>query len=116
MTMDWVSPVTGRTVRLHFNSRIARLGGGINNCMTLSKGHILISRDWIGPKTLSHEDAGHTVQAAEKGWRYIPWVLFHYAKSGYANSLPERDADEKMRQYYHLYAAIGPVPSWVVEA
>jgi hypothetical protein len=110
----FVSPVTGRTVRLHWKSWLARMGGQFN-CMTLTKSDIFIAQDWIGPKTLAHEDAGHTVQAARLGWRYLPWVLFHYAKSGYANSLPERDADEQMEKYHHLYTAIGDVPSWVVE-
>jgi hypothetical protein len=83
--------------------------------MTLTKSDIFISRDWIGPRTLAHED-GHTRQAERLGWRYLPWVLFHYAKSGYAKSLPETDADEEMEKYHHLYEAIGEIPSYVVRA
>jgi hypothetical protein len=110
----WVSPLTGRTVRLHFNSKIARLGGQFN-CMTLTKSDIFIAQDWITARTLAHED-GHTLQAERLGWRYLPWVLFHYAKSGYAKSLPERDADEHMEKHAHRYAAVGRVPSWVRDA
>lgn len=108
----WQSPVTKRWVRLHFKSKIARLGGQFN-CITLTKSDIFIAQDWITALTLAHEDAGHTVQAERLGWRYLPWVLFHYAKSGYANSLPERDADEQMERYKHLYHGLGPIPSWV---
>lgn len=107
----WRSPVTGRWVRLHFNSKIARLGGQFN-CITLTKSDIFIAQDWITALTLAHED-GHTIQASRLGWRYLPWVLWHYAKSGYAKSLPETNADEFMRAFRHRYHAIGQVPSWV---
>jgi hypothetical protein len=111
----WQSPVTGRTVRLHFNSRIARLGGGVNNCMTLTKDDILISRDWIGPNTLAHED-GHTITAEKRGWLYLPWVLVGYVWKGYARAQAEKEADDYMRANAHRYHAIGPVPSWAVGA
>ena len=114
MTMDWVSPVTGRTVRLHFNSRIARLGGGINNCMTLSKGHILISRDWITAGTLAHED-GHTITAEKRGWLYLPWVLAGYIRKGYSHAKTEQEGDDYMRANLHLYRPIGRVPSYIVD-
>lgn len=109
---DWMSPLTGRTVRLHWNSWLARLGGGVNNCMTLSPGHILISRDWITARTLAHED-GHTIEAEKRGWLYLPWVLFGYAWKGYARAKAEREADEYMEANVHLYRSLGPVPSWV---
>ena len=114
MTLHWRSPVTDCSIRLHFNSRIARLGGA-NNCITLDAHNIFIARDWITALTLAHED-GHTMQAERLGWRYLPWVLFHYAKSGYAESLPEREADAEMRANVHLYAPIGLVPFWVKDA
>jgi hypothetical protein len=116
MTTDFVSPVTGRTVRLHWNSRLARLAGGINNCMTLSARHIFISRDWITAGTLAHEDAGHTVQAAERGWLYLPWVAWCFVRYGYAKSPAEVNADDAMRRCVHLYQNIGPVPSYIQDA
>lgn len=115
MITHWTSPVTGRVVRLHWNSRLARLGGGINNCMTLTKSDIFISRDWIGRKTLAHED-GHTITAEKRGWLYIPWVLFGYIWKGYARAKAEREGDDYMNANLHLYRAIGRVPSWVKDA
>lgn len=107
MTTDWVSPVTGRTVRLHWNSRFARLGGGINNCITLSAGHIFISRDWVTADGLAHED-GHAMQAVARGWQYLPWVLWGYLRYGYAQSPAEVDADAAMfansKHYRTLWA------------
>ena len=114
-TIDWISPVTGRTVRLHFNSRLARLGGGVNNCMTLTKDDIFISRDWIGPKTLSHED-GHTITAEKRGILYLPWVLFGYVWKGYARAKAEKEGDDYMMANVSLYRAIGTIPPWVGEA
>ena len=106
----------GRAVEVVFNSRIARiLGiGRINNCVTLSRKTIRVSRDWIGRKTLAHE-WGHTAQAARLGWRYLPWVLWTYRK-GYAASEAERDADRFMDAHWQDFTALGPVPAWVVEA
>lgn len=112
MTTDFVSPVTGRTVRLHWNSRLARLGGQFNN-MTLSKGHIFCAQGWITAMTLAHEDAGHTVQAAERGWLYLPWIAWCFVRYGYAKSPAEVGADEAMRANRHLYQNIGPVPSYI---
>ena len=114
MFTDWVSPVTGRVVRLHWNSRIARLFGGVNNCITVSASHILISRDWITARGLAHED-GHTVQASRRGLLYIPWILWCYATQGYAKSTPEVQADIAMNANASKYQPIGPVPSYVVD-
>lgn len=114
MTTNWISPVTGRTVRLHWNSRLARLGGGINNCMTLTKSDIFISRDWITVSTLAHED-GHTITAEKRGILYIPWVLFGYVWKGYARAKAEQEGDDYMRANRHLYQPIGNVPSYVVD-
>ncbi|MDP1859699.1 MAG: hypothetical protein Q8K82_13570 [Gemmatimonadaceae bacterium] len=113
-TMEWISPVTGRVVCLHFNNRLARLGGGVNNCMTLGPNDILISRDWIGSKTLSHED-GHTITAKIRGVLYLPWVLCGYISKGIAKAKAELEADHNMKNA-HLYHAIGTVPSWAGNA
>jgi len=115
MTTQWVSPLTGRTVTLHFNNWLARLGGGVNNCMTTGPDDILISRDWIGPLTLAHED-GHTITAEKRGLLYIPWVLFGYVWKGYARAKAEQEGDDYMRANVKLYTPIGIVPSWVVNA
>lgn len=113
MTTTYVSPLTGRTVTLHWHSRLARLGGQFNN-MTLSKSHIFCAQDWITAMTLAHEE-GHTVQAAARGWRYLPWVLWGYLRYGYAKSPAEVDADVAMRANRHLYQNIGPVPSYITD-
>lgn len=103
----------GHTVTLHWNSRIARLGGGINMCITISAHHVLVSRDWITGPHLAHE-LQHTRQAQRLGWRFIPWVLWGYLRHGYATSPAERDADAYMAAHGHEYQSIGPVPAWVV--
>jgi len=107
---------SGHVVTLHFRHWlprfVMRMKGGVNLCMTLSAGHILVSQDWITARTMAHE-VGHTLQARRFGWRYLPWVLWHYAKSGYTNSLPEVDADKYMEAFAHTFTNHGPVPSWV---
>lgn len=100
----WQSPVTGRRIRIHWNSWIARLGGS-TNCMTLSAGHIFVACNRINAPTLAHED-GHSIQAAKRGWLYLPWVLWGYATKGYAKSKAEVEADEHMTRYLLLYRTL----------
>jgi len=109
MTTHWTSPVTGRVVRLHWNSWMARLGGA-NNCMTLTAHDIFVASDWIYSMTLAHED-GHTVQAAKRGVLYLPWVLLGYLHKGYAHAKAEREADDFMYAHGAQYRSLGNVPT-----
>lgn len=107
ITVQGYAPVT-----LHFNSRLARLGGGINNCMTLSARHILVSRDYLTKLGFAHE-YGHVRQAQRLGWRYLPWVLWGYLLHGYADSPAELDADDFMWAHFQEFPEVGTVPLWV---
>ncbi len=102
----------GHTVVLHFNSRFARLTGGINKCVTPNARHIYISRDWVTARGLAHE-VGHIQQARRLGWRYLPWVLGCYLTQGYRNSTPEVEADRYMASHLHQFRSYGLVPFWV---
>jgi hypothetical protein len=73
--------------------------------MTINPDLILDGNDWIDRMTLAHE-FGHREQAKARGWRYLPWVLWHYATEGYENSLPERLADGFALQNAHLFPPI----------
>lgn len=96
-------------VTLRFNSWIARLGGK-NNCITLNARTIRVAQDNIGAMTFAHE-WGHILQAKRLGWRYLPWVLMHYARSGYANSLPEREADVFMWKHWRDFPGVVYAPT-----
>lgn len=86
-------------VTLMFNSWFARLLGGpgnINNAVTLNRYTIRISRDWIQGPHLAHEFR-HTIQAAERGWGYLPWVCAGYLRTWSHDRCPaEIDADAFM--------------------
>lgn len=100
-----------RVVTLHLNSWLARAlkPGSINNCATLSPGHIFVSRDWITPKGFAHE-YGHTEQAEARGWGYVPWILWCLLTHGYANSPAEVDADAYMMAHFAEFPTIGTIP------
>ena len=79
--------------RLHFRSAIAGRVAGSQGAFTPNATDIYIAGDSSSAFGLAHE-VGHTRQAKKYGWRYLLWVFYHYAKSGYAASLPERDASQ----------------------
>lgn len=94
------------TRRLHFNSRMARiLGGprGVNNAFAPNPTDIYISRDYIWRIHLAHE-WGHGPDAAEKGWRYIPWVVWGYISTlSHDNSPAEIRADAFALAHRHKF-------------
>lgn len=104
----------GHRVTVILNSWIARAlkPGGINNAVTLSGSTVRFSRDWYTRFHLAHE-CGHILQAKRLGWRYLPWVLWTYLKSGYRKSAAEQGADAYAADSYALYDHHGPIPSWV---
>lgn len=113
---EHITLADGHVITLHYRHWIPRFcmrfKGGINLCMTLSAKHIYVSQDWITARTLAHE-VGHTFQARRLGWRYLPWVLLTYLRSGYTHSKAEVEADEYMDKYAHLFQNHGHVPPWV---
>jgi hypothetical protein len=107
----------GHTVRLVWNSRFARICGmgSTNCCVTMGPRLILVSRNWIIRKTLSHE-WGHVLQGIALGLLYLPWVLLRYAVDfSYRGSKPERLADDHMNATWREFSSIGPVPTWVYD-
>lgn len=107
---------SGHAARVVFNSRIARiLGGpnGLNNAVTFGPDTIRVSRDWISREHLAHEFR-HTLQARDRGWRYLPWVLWGYVTTfSHDRSPAERDADQWANDHYHEFPHIGLIPAWV---
>jgi hypothetical protein len=77
--------------------------------MTINPDTILDANGQIDRMTLAHE-FGHREQAKARGWRYLPWVLWHYLKEGYENSLPERLADQFMYANAHLFPLLVRCP------
>ena len=95
---------------LHFNSWFARAlkPGGINNAVSPNATDIYISRDYIQGAHLAHE-WGHGIDAAEKGWRYLPWVIWGYIRTlSHDNSPAEIRADAYMNEHAHNF------PAWVM--
>jgi hypothetical protein len=100
----WISPVTKRLHKIHWHSRLARLGGP-TNCMSPWVGHIYVADGDINADTLAHED-GHQIQAIKRGWLYLPWVLWAYVFRGYGHAKAEREADEHLRLHRHRYVGL----------
>lgn len=107
-----VTLADGHEVVLHYGSWLAHRMAGRHGAVTLSARHIFVAAHWITAKGLAHE-VGHTRQARRYGWLYLPWVLWHYAISGYEQSKPEREADAYMDANWRYFLNHGPVPSWV---
>lgn len=107
MTKPLTIPGYGTRI-LHFNSWTARLlkPGGINNCFSPNATDIYISRNWIQGMGLAHE-WGHGEDAKERGWKYLPWVLWGYLRHGYATSPAEVRADAFMNAHWRDF------PAWV---
>lgn len=83
------------TKEIHFHSKLVGRTIGSRFQMAVNPDKILDANDWMNGETLAHE-CGHGEDAKRLGWKYIPWVLYHYAKEGYEKSLPERRADDFM--------------------
>lgn len=100
----WLSPVTKRAFKIHWHSKLARLGGP-TNCLTPWPGHIFVADGDINAETLAHEE-GHDIQARKRGALYLPWVLWAYVFKGYGHAKAEAEADEFMRLYKHRYTGL----------
>lgn len=98
------------TRRLHFNSRLARiLGGprGVNNAVSPNARDIYISRDYIWGYHLAHEWQ-HGIDAAGKGWKYLPWVIW-----GYVSTFSHDKAPAEIRADAFMAANTNKFPRYV---
>lgn len=93
---EWVTVSGHGSFRLHWNSWLARALkpiGNINNCVTLTRYDIYVTRSWISSHGFSHE-VGHTLQAKRYGWTYLPRILWAFLTHGYERSPMELEADQ----------------------
>lgn len=101
----------GRAVTVILGSWIAKLVGmgHINYGITLSAHTIRFKEHWYGRRHIAHE-YGHTLQAEQRGWKYLPWVLWGYVTHGYAKCPAEVQADQYMDAHWQEFEPFGPIP------